>query len=91
MLCKAYCSFFILKKRPSTSGSTRVFFGFSRRIGKAVTRNRFKRRIREIVRLYAKPSSPCVLFFAAKRSLEKMTKTQWLEDKKRLKEWCESL
>lgn len=78
--------FFILKMRPTEVGLPRVSFAFSRHQGGSVARNRFKRRIRELVRahlLTAYPSGGDVLCIA-KANLNQLDEAQWKMERSKL-------
>lgn len=78
--------YFILKMRPTEAGLARVSFAFSRHHGGAVARNRFKRRIRELVRAHlplAYPSGGDVLCIA-KANLNQLDEAQWKMERSRL-------
>ena len=83
--------YFIVKMRPNQVGKSRVSFAFSRHHGGAVARNRFKRRIRELVRIHlgesplpqVSPGSFDVLCIA-KANLNQLGEAQWKTERLKL-------
>jgi ribonuclease P protein component len=73
----------------SPQAVSRVAFSFSRKAGNAVMRNRFKRRIRDLIRRQSVAASVGDFLFIALKPLETLTETAWPAELARLREICE--
>jgi ribonuclease P protein component len=75
---------FVLKVARRHHGRPRVAFAFSRGVGPAVLRNRFKRRWREWVRLHTATLRGCDVLVLARGGLGEITDAEWRVEKERL-------
>lgn len=82
---------FVFKLKRTQKMSARVAFAFSRKTANAVVRNRFKRRIREILRLHVLTGVGCDVMCMARGSLTKISDIAWQNEKIKITNWCESL
>lgn len=82
--------FFSIKVTMNQLNYSRIGFAFSRRVGSAVLRNRFKRRLREIIRL-STDSKGCDFVCIATGNLEQIHNSLWIQEKKRILGFCDSL
>lgn len=82
--------FFLFKIGPNDRQISRIGFAFSRKCGLAVTRNRFKRRLREVTRSHIKKDLGLDILCIAKGSLEQMKPSLWQAEKQKIVGWCES-
>jgi len=81
---------FLFKSRRGQFEKSRVAFAISRRQGNAVVRNRFRRRIRELLRneIAGKPQDVvCVAY----KPLNAKCESSWPKDKEKIKRWCENI
>lgn len=79
---------FLVRWRLTELTFPRVSFAFSRASGNAVTRNRFKRRFREM--LAAAAACAGVDFvIVAKSALTKIDTPSWQKENKKISEFCE--
>ncbi len=83
--------FFIFKFRPNDQKKTGLAFAFSRKMGNAVVRNRFKRRIREIMRLNLPATTRVDVMCIAKKSLLALNEPAWELEREKIREWCAHL
>lgn len=65
---KFVCSNFIALSLPADTQNSSYTVIASKKIGNATIRNRAKRRLREVIRLYIKPLSPLRLIFIARNA-----------------------
>lgn len=83
-------SFFIVRWRENSLEKSRVAFAFSRKSGSAVLRNRFKRRLRELIRLF--PFAKAFDFvFLTRKPLTQLTDLLWKKELAKLRTLCERL
>jgi|APSaa5957512535_1039671.scaffolds.fasta_scaffold402247_1 ribonuclease P protein component len=69
--------FFLFKTQKNKCGICRVAFVFSRKRGNAVLRNRFKRRIRELIRRQDFKDTGLDFLCIPSGSLQKITQESW--------------
>lgn len=81
--------FFVFKIKSNECKHSRVGFAFSRKHANAVVRNRFKRRLRELVRLNVLNGTDVLCL--AKASLMKLDDRLWQIEKSRIQAWLETL
>ncbi len=81
---------FVFKLKLKESGTSRIAFAFSRKSGTAVLRNRFKRRLRELVRGCANPAKFDVLCIA-RGNFKKLDWRAWQTEKEKIRTYCERL
>lgn len=79
---------FVVRWRKTDLAFSRVTFAFARSAGNAVTRNRYKRRLRELVLKVG----VCVgidFVFSARKPLATLTSAEWLKQSQRVVRFCE--
>lgn len=81
---------FVFKLKRKENGKSRVAFAFSRKSGTAVLRNRFKRRLREMVRISQGPVQFDMLCIA-RGNLKKLDALGWQLEKEKIRTYCERL
>ena len=79
---------FLVRWRRTDNPFPRASFAFSRASGNAVTRNRFKRRLRAVVALAAEHAG-IDFVFVPKTALTKITVALWQNENKKISEFCE--
>lgn len=76
--------FFVLKIARRHHGRPRVGFAFSRGVGSAVLRNRFKRRLRAWVQSCADELCGCDVLVLSRAGLMRISDTAWGEERETL-------
>ena len=82
--------YFVIKEKESDLALHRVAFAFSRKVGKAVTRNRYKRRLRELISASHRGFKGHDLFVIARKSLETLNDFRWQTEKQAIQSWFET-
>jgi ribonuclease P protein component len=83
--------FFLFKHLPNDKGKIRVSFVFPRKVGNAVLRNRFKRRLRELFRVLDNDKQGYDVMCLAMKPLSKITDKQWQDERLIIRKWFEDI
>lgn len=82
--------FFVFKIQENELDHFRIAFAISRKQGSAVVRNKYKRRVREILRTHGFENKNLDVLVLCRKPLTSIQLNDWMLEKQKIVQFCES-